>query len=310
MYELDHSAAQESGELAMRCPECRVVGNAVPGEQVYACPSCQKVWELASCPSCGEYLLMELGCDPREQFICPWCADTCSLGPGQRPTAEEVAERVRQRGAAYFDGDVLVRGLIVVGVIGMPIAVGTRITLAVSSDSLIFGTVPWNGLTFRVLYDDLVTCEVTDDTAVASPRKSDATAEPDTPVPTAPSDPEARQPSANGSFDTVVDRGVVETLRRTSPVNTFVRLSTPATDLYAHHSTLTPERLRPFLAPAANAIAARRNGVSVEDQVTSRPPVERAETLMLLTRLRQSGTLSDDEFHRATQRVLQQTPTR
>jgi hypothetical protein len=296
MYELDHSAAQDSGELAMRCPECRVVGGAVAGEQVYACAACHKVWELASCPGCGEFLLMELGFDPKEQFICPWCASTCSLGPADRPTAEVVAERVRQRGAEYFNGDVLLRGLTVIAVLGMPIPVGTRITVAVSSDSLIFGEVPWNGLTFRILYDDLLTCDVTDGAALGSSRAS------------VPAGQNEGDPSANGSFDAVVDPGIVDTLRTNSPVNAFVRLSTPATDLYAHHSTLSAEQLRSFLAPAVNVIAARRNGLADRDAATLRPGVDRAETLMLLTRLRESGALNDQEFQRATQRVLQQTP--
>jgi hypothetical protein len=286
MYELDHVAASDPSRLALRCPECLTVGHAIPGEQVYTCASCHKVWELAACPDCGDFLLMELGFDPEEQFICPWCARKGSIGHGPRPSAEVVADRIRERGADYFSGDVILRGLTVVGVLGMPITIGSRITVAVSSDSLIFGTVPWDGLTFRILHYDLVTCEVTSDLRSGSSGHLE------------------REVSTNGNVEGTVDWRLVETLKGNSPKSTFLRLSTPATDLYAHHSSMSAEQVRSHLARAIDTIAVRGNGLNEKTVTTSAPPAQRAETLMLLSRLRQSGALSDEEFNKATQRVI------
>jgi hypothetical protein len=290
MYELDHVAATDPSHLALRCPECLTVGHATPGEQVYTCASCHKVWELAACPDCGDFLLMELGFDPEEQFICPWCARKGSIGHGPRPSAEVVADRISERGADYFNGDVILRGLTVVGVFGMPITTGSRITVSVSSDSLIFGTVPWDGLTFRILHYDLVSCDVTSDLGSVSSGHVE------------------REASANGNPEGTIDWGLVEILKGSSQLNTFLKLSTAATDLYAHHSSMSPEQVRSHLARALDAMAARGNGVNEKAAGPSEPPAQRAETLLLLSRLRQSGALSDEEFNRATQRVLQQSP--
>jgi Short C-terminal domain len=276
-----HATGTQPAAVEIPCPKCKARKELSADAVELRCRGCSAHYRFLRCSSCGSTAQVGATLGRGAPWSCPSCGTKSTLPMfGQPPfgSAAEIYRQLSTKGLLSDDPDKrTLGGFTMIGGNGYDIPVkavcsvnctptDVRIVIAGQHDAL------------AIPYDALTAVELSGGTRTSGARFRGGGF------------------GVTGAIEGMAIASVLNALSRKTTINTVLRVATSQGELFLHHGSVTPAIMRNTLSPLFTRFEASRAAPVAPAPAPADDPTTQLERL---TRLRDAGALTEDEFQAA-----------